>query len=195
MKTADHAQLEGQLAEADQKLISLKAEAAIIDAKMADLELHSPIDGQIVTWDVKKLLEGRPVQQGMFLLRVADPKGPWELDLHMSEDEMGHIERARIAADQRQEQLPVAYILATEPGTTLKGTVKEIQNSAEILEKDEGAVVIIRVDINKEDIDPTNLREGATVTGKVHCGRRSLGYVWFHDLLAFVQAKILFRFF
>ncbi len=38
-----------------------------------------------------------------------------------------------------------------------------------------------------------DLRPGATVTAKVYCGRRSLGYVWFHDLLAFVQSRILFR--
>ena len=63
------------------------------------------------------------------------------------------------------------------------------------MDKDEGNVVVIKVAINKQDIDPANLREGATVTGKVHCGRRSLGYVWFHDLLAFIQAKVFFRFF
>ena len=86
-------------------------------------------------------------------------------------------------------------MLATEPGTTLKGTVKEIMPTAEIMEKDEGNVVVIKVAINKEDIKQDNLRAGAGVLGKVHCGRRSLGYVWFHDLLAFIQAKVLFRFF
>ena len=64
-----------------------------------------------------------------------------------------------------------------------------------VKEKDEGNVVEITVAINKQDIDPANLREGAAVTGKVHCGRRSLGYVWFHDLFAFIQAKVFFRFF
>ncbi|MGO9112398.1 MAG: efflux RND transporter periplasmic adaptor subunit [Thermoguttaceae bacterium] len=195
LKPVDRAQLEGQLAEAEQNLKSLQAQAEIVNAKVADLELHSPIDGQIVTWDVKNRLEGRPVQQGQALLRVANPNRDWELDLHMSEDHMGHIARAKTLADERHEQLPVAYILATEPGTTLKGTVKEIKNSAEIQEKDEGNVVVIKVAINKLDIDPANVREGATVTGKVHCGRRSLGYVWFHDLLAFIQAKVFFRFF
>jgi hypothetical protein len=34
---------------------------------------------------------------------------------------------------------------------------------------------------------------GATATAKVHCGRRAIGYVWFHDLIDFVRAKILFR--
>jgi hypothetical protein len=27
----------------------------------------------------------------------------------------------------------------------------------------------------------------------INCGPRSLGYVWFHDLIAFVQSQILFR--
>ena len=69
---------------------------------MADLEVYSPIDGQIVTWDLKNRLEGRPVQRGPALLRVANPEGDWELDLHMPEDRMGHIARARNAADAAQ---------------------------------------------------------------------------------------------
>jgi hypothetical protein len=195
VKPADRVQLEGKLAEADKELRSLKAQQEIINAKVADLDVNSPIDGQVVTWEVKNRLEGRPVQQGQALLRVVNPDGDWELELHMSDDHMGPIARAKMLADERHEPLTVAYILATEPGVTLKGTVKEIKRSAEILEKDEGSVVVIKVAINKQDIDPANLRDGATVTGKVHCGRRSIGYVWFHDLLAFIQAKVLFRFF
>ena len=56
-------------------------------------------------------------------------------------------------------------------------------------------MVEITVAINKEDIDPADRLDGVTVQGKVHCGRRSLGYVWFHDLLSFIQAKVFFRFF
>jgi len=195
MKPEDYARLKSQVTEAQQKLNSSEAQAEIQKSKLADLEMYSPIDGQIVTWDLKNRLEGRPVQKGQSLLRVANPDGDWELELHMSEDRMGNIARAKKLADDSHTQLSVSYILATDPGTTLKGTVSEIKNTAEIMEKDEGNVVVIRVAINKADIDPANVREGAAVTGKVHCGRRSLGYVWFYDLLAFIQAKLLFRFF
>jgi hypothetical protein len=195
MKPDDWARLHGQLAESDQKVSSLEAQEKIVKSKVDDLEVHSPIDGQVVTWDLKNRLEGRPVQKGQSLLRVADPEGEWELDLHMPEDRMGFIGRAEEEGKQRNEQLPVSYILATEPGSTQKGTVKEIKNTAEIQEKDEGNVVLIRVAINKQDIKKEDLREGAAVTGKVHCGRRSLGYVWFHDLFAFIQAKVFFRLF
>ena len=101
MKPDEHARLMGQKAEAEQKLSGLQAQAEIQKAKVADLELHSPIDGQIVTWDLKNRLEGRPVQKGQDLLRVANPDGDWELDLHMPEDRMGHIDRAeKLAAEQ-----------------------------------------------------------------------------------------------
>lgn len=196
LKPEERARMMGQLAEAQQKLSSLQAQEKIVQKKVADLIIRSPMDGQIVTWDLENRLKDRPVQQGQALLRVADPDEDWELDLHMPEDRMGHIARAEKAATEvRHEKLPVSYILATEPGATEKGTVKEIKNTAEIQEKDEGNVVVIKVAINKQDIKEGDLREGATVTGKVHCGRRSLGYVWFHDLFAFIQAKVLFRFF
>jgi hypothetical protein len=195
LRPDEHARLMGELNESNQKLFSLKAQRDIQKAKVAYLEVHCPMDGHIATSDLKKRLEDRPVQRGQSLLKVADTDGEWELVLHMSDDHMGPIMRAAKTAADQGHDLPVSYILATEPGKTEHGTVKKINSTAEILEKDEGDVVEITVAINKNDIDPTNLRAGATVTGKVYCGRGSLGYVWFHDLFAFVQAKVLFRFF
>ena len=34
-----------------------------------------------------------------------------------------------------------------------------------------------------------------TVTAKVYCGRRPLGYVLLHDVIEFIQSRVLFRFF
>jgi hypothetical protein len=89
-------------------------------------------------------------------------------------------------------RLRVSYILATEPGTTRYGTVMEIQRSAEV-RGDEGVTVLIKVAINKEELP--DLRPGATVTAKVYCGRRPLGYVLLDDLISFIQTRIIFRYF
>jgi hypothetical protein len=90
------------------------------------------------------------------------------------------------------DRLEVSYILATEPGKTRYGKVTEIHRSAEI-RGDEGNTVLIKVAIDKSDVpDP---RPGATVTAQVYCGRRSLGYVLLHDVVAFIQSRILFRYF
>lgn len=190
--------LRGDLAEAQKKLETLEDESKLFEKKMKELEIRSPIDGQVVTWDLENRLMARPVQKGQMLLRVANPNGPWQLELHMAEDRMGHITQAEKLARDRGEPLPVTYILATDPGTKLHGTVKEIQRIAEV-RGEEGNTVLIKVAIDRNDIDhngkdPSNLRPGASVSAKVRCGRRSLGYVWFHDVLAFIQSRILFRF-
>ena len=58
------------------------------------------------------------------------------------------------------------------------------------MELEEGHTVRIRAEIEKSDlVDP---RPGTTVRGKVKCGRRAIGYTWFHEAWEWVQANILF---
>jgi hypothetical protein len=105
----------------------------------------------------------------------------------MPEDRMGHIARA---ARDAKEPLDVSYIVATDPGTTLAGHVKEIHHNAEV-RGDDGNTVLVKVAIDRGAL--AEPRPGAEATARVDCGRRSLGYVWLHDLVAFVQSRILFR--
>jgi multidrug efflux pump subunit AcrA (membrane-fusion protein) len=303
-------QLAGDLAELLQKKQTLDAQWQLYKAKEKELDIKSPLNGLVVTWDLQNRLPiGRPVQRGQVLLRVADPEGPWQLELRMPEQRMGHIVKYqkkmfdaareklrelieqdvraklgdaasnedvqqqvdaelakildvqlhdRLLAEYRQrmdqslqallgniadetirtklqavlqeksydaareklkavlpeietadaalyaelqkvpmdeppdDRLEVSYILATEPGKTRYGKVTEIHRSAEI-RGDEGNTVLIKVAIDKSDVpDP---RPGATVTAQVYCGRRSLGYVLLHDVVAFIQSRILFRYF
>jgi hypothetical protein len=98
-----------------------------------------------------------------------------------------------VAKAQREiaYDLPVSYILATEPGTKHHGTIKEVALSAEVKEE-EGSNLMTKVKIDKADL-PT-LRPGMNVTAKIYCGRRSIGYVWFHDLVAFIESRVIFPF-
>ena len=62
---------------------------------------------------------------------------------------------------------------------------------------EEGNTVLVRVAFDQQELreaiaDP---KIGATATAKIHCGKRAIGYVWFHDLVDFIRAKILFRIF
>jgi multidrug efflux pump subunit AcrA (membrane-fusion protein) len=433
LKVEERNRLAGELAELKEKQSSLEKQLALLKTKFAELSVKSPIDGQVVTWDLRNRLISRPVQRGQVLLRVADPNGPWQLELHMPENRMGNVARAqqeindksrdklrkllqeqiraqkpesteedinaavveelakvpdnqlyakqvallneqfhvrlnkilqdtpegelkdKLAEVERQEsyagakanlkevmeslvpaasttppatttppvdstppadstttppadstppadetppvtatppaeatsatnaneapptdetkatgatntaqpagannetgaaeatnatgtidatdknnianenktaaennatetktaadanntagaellnrlstlpsedpqdeQLMVSYILATEPGKTRNGTIREIQHSAEV-RGDEGNTVLVKVAINKEEL--SDLRPGATVTAKVYCGRRPLGYVLLHDLIAFIQERVIFRYF
>jgi biotin carboxyl carrier protein len=190
-------QLRSRLAEAQEKEVSLQAQELICKDMVKELQVCSPIDGIVVTYDVQRHLLGRAVQRSQVLMRVADvsDSAAWQLELHMPEDRMGFIASAQKGDSQRDprlgEHLPVTYILATQPGKKNMGKIEKVAESAEVW-GDEGNTVLISVAIDKNDIDPTERKPGATVTAKVYCGRRAVGYVWFHDLFAFVQSRVLF---
>jgi hypothetical protein len=93
--------------------------------------------------------------------------------------------------DQKSDE-NVTFILATEPGTKLQGRITEIHRSAEV-RGDEGNTVLIKVAVDKSQL--RDLRPGAQVTAKVHCGRSSLGYAWLHEVISAIQSKIIFRYF
>jgi len=179
--------LHGERAQLKETLDSLKIQLEKYETKMKQLKVRSPLSGKVVTWDVHDLLMGRPVVRGDMLLSVADVEGEWELEIQMPEDRMGHLVRAQLALG---EKLPVTFIMAMEPGVTYEGVLEKIHERAQV-HGEAGNTVLIRVSIDKNKLP--QLRRGATVIAKVHCGRRSLGYVWFHDLFEFVQSRILFR--
>ncbi|MCA9247300.1 MAG: efflux RND transporter periplasmic adaptor subunit [Planctomycetales bacterium] len=179
--------LSGQVLQLRKTYESLERQLELSQQNRQSLRVTSPIDGQVITWQVEQRLNRRPVRQGQVLLTVADPQGPWELWIDMPEDRMGAIATAAQASEQ---PLPVTFFLATDPGRELHGEVVEIHASAEVREDGQNSVRL-RVAIDKTQLE--QLRPGASVTAKVDCGTRSLGYVWLHDLFRFVEAKILFR--
>jgi multidrug efflux pump subunit AcrA (membrane-fusion protein) len=184
--------LQGQALQYAQAARSADEQLQLLKRKQEQLKVVSPITGDVVTWQVAEKLQLRPVERGQLLMTVADPTKDWELEIHMPEDRMGAVARARNAL-QPGEMLPVSYILATDPGTRHKGSVREYHRGADVM-GDEGNIVMLRVQLENKGHDLADVRPGASVTAKVNCGTASLGYVWFHDVIAFVQSKVLFRF-
>lgn len=194
LSAQDRARLTGQRAELEARQINLLAQRAVLREKEKELIVASPMDGEVVTWDVFNRLIFRPVNRGQVLLRVADTTAEWQLELHMPEYRIGEVLKARQAfrEDNPGEDLTVEYVLATEPGRVREGQITEIHMAAEVM-GEEGNVVLIKVAVDEEDFKDLQLRPGATVSAKVLCGKRSVGYVWFHDVIAFIQSRVLFR--
>jgi multidrug efflux pump subunit AcrA (membrane-fusion protein) len=121
-------------------------------------------------------------------------------------------------------ELEVTFILATHvnPEDKLVGTIdpKDIQPSVEVggetgntvrmtvhFEQDEllkliddnsaGEGASAAAQANPEDAIAQlkqNLKVGADVKAKIHCGREPVGYVLFHEVWEFIQSRILFWF-
>lgn len=187
LRREDQERLDGQILELEQVLLSLDRELALLRQKQRRLVIRSPMAGQVVTWNVRQSLEGRPVRMGQALMMVVDAEDRWELELYMPERRMGHLQ----AFDSGDDELQVSFVLASHPEQEFTGRVVEVDRIAEV-RGEEGNAVRLRVAIEKETLP--ELRSGTTVTGKVNCGRRSIGYVLFHELTETVQKQLLLWF-
>jgi multidrug efflux pump subunit AcrA (membrane-fusion protein) len=207
-------QAAGELAQAEEEGKGLLQQRDILIQQHERLRITSPIDGKVVTWKVQDLLKNRPVTTGTRIMEIADPTKQWELEIDVPESKMGHVVRylREIQEEDPKAQLDVTFILATNPDSEdrLSGKVTKIHSSAEV-NGDRGNAVRMTVSFDQNEllklVDDSgatgedaiaqlkkNLKVGADVKSKIHCGREPVGYVWFHEVWEFIQSRILFRF-
>ena len=130
----------------------------------------------------------RPVQRGQVLFSIVDSAGDWELEVRLPERRLGHV----LEAQQRlQNDLSVSFVVAADPYQSYSARVRDVHLAADVKDAEEGNVVL--VDAGLSQLRPSALTLGGEVRAKIHCGSRSLGYVWFHDIYEFFESQILFR--
>jgi hypothetical protein len=219
-RNSDPTEISGELSRLQSELDSLHRQLAIVLEKKAALDIPSPIDGMIVTRNVRDLLENRSVRPGTELMKIADPSKAWEVEIDVPEAKVGHVIRylRQIREKDPLAELNVTFMLASHTGVKLEGRVIRIDTSAE-LAGDKGNTVRMVVAFEQNELmklatgEPVSaggssphtsaqslaelkrsLKVNADVKAKVHCGRAAVGYVLFHDLWEFIQSRILFRF-
>ena len=180
-----YAQLTSEEEELKAQLKSLGEQRRILELRQEELTLKSPISGQVLTWDVEQLLTARPVQRGQVLLTVGDLNGPWEMEVEVPDDQIGHI----LEAQKQSKKLPVSFALASSPGVVHEGTVERVALAADT-DENRRPVVIVRVSFDASRVQP--LRPGLAALPRIHCGQRPVGYVWFHRLWEAIQSWMLF---
>jgi hypothetical protein len=185
-RAAGAARLSGEEAGLRALLASLERQSKLLDEQQEALTVRSPIAGRVLTWDLPQLLQNRPVQRGQVLMTVADTEGPWVLELRVPEKRVGALTSARQGVDP---QLPVTFVLATDPGRTHTSHVEEVATAVEPDRSDEPAV-LVTVWVDRAQLK--NPRPGAGVTGRISCGWRPIAYVWLHDLIDAAWALVWF---
>jgi multidrug efflux pump subunit AcrA (membrane-fusion protein) len=165
-----------------QRLENLQRELALLTAQRDSLVVRSPIAGRVLTWDTAGRLAARPVERGEALATVADLSADWELELNVADDRIGHVLAAR---DTTGADLPVEFRLRSLDQSHT-GHIQTISRTAEVGANEAAAAPTVRVIVafdksQLSDAAQRELRPGVSATAQIDCGRRSLGYVWFHD--------------
>lgn len=177
--SADEVQLKAELD-------GLQAQRSALREQRKLLEVRSPIPGTVLTWNLSRLLQSRPVKSGQVLLTVGDPEGLWTVELNVPDRYAGYILTAQQESDS---ELNVDFMIGSAVGTRHTAPLRQLALTSEP-GPDGQSYVRAEADIARSAVP--DVRPGATVTGRIHCGRRPLGFVWFHDLWAFLQTDVLF---
>lgn len=170
---------------AELEVKGLKEILEIQQARVDRLQVKSPIDGTVAGFQLEQLLKNRPVQQGELMLEIMDETGPWRLELEVEGSRMGHVLRAWNKSSDHE--LPVDFIPATAPESTFQGELNEIATRSAV-SSDQSNIFECLVAIDASEIK--DKRIGAEVRAKISCGKRSLGYVLFGDVIEFIRQRL-----
>lgn len=178
----DRFYLETELAKASALRQSLREELEIAERQAAALTIRSPIAGQLIDWQVRRQLLGRPVNRGDRLMSVVPPDTEFEVELLLPEKRVGHL-LAAIGDDD--QPLTVRFTLASQPELPLVGQIHEVDQVLAPHDSDGNSLrILVRFDNATGIAAP--LRSGTRVTARIECGAEPLGYVLFHEVLEMV---------
>ncbi|MEI8378686.1 MAG: efflux RND transporter periplasmic adaptor subunit [Planctomycetota bacterium] len=179
-------QLASDEEELKEQLKSLELQRALIEERRQALTIRSPIAGRVLTWDVDQHLLARPVERGQSLLMIGETAGEWVLEIQVIDKDAGHLLRARSAI---APDLDVEFQLPSESGRIHRGKIRDV---ALVSESDDRTVGRVRVVVAFDRQQIEQLRPGATAIPRIRCGKKSLGYVWLHDLIDAIWIRLLF---
>jgi biotin carboxyl carrier protein len=154
--------------------------------------VFAPLAGKVVTFDAHEQLLGKTVKPGDPLLRIAGVTGTWEIELLIPERNVGPIRAGLFASEAGFVE--VDLLLASQPHRTYKGRLYKNGLGGETKVLDNAVVLPARIRIVDEELiqQGDNLPVGLEVRSKVHCGPRSIGAVWFHELWEFLYEHVIF---
>jgi len=186
---AENAKLAQEIQAAAARYNGLLAERTLLKTKIEGLNVASNGSGRIVDWQIENKLQDRQVSRGEHLMTIVDEEGEWEIELEMLEKKFGHLANAR--AELKGQK--VTFVLSSLPNEKFTGEVRSIDQKADV-RSEKGNVILVKVKIDKEDV-PESLRlYGATVSARIYCGERPLGYVLFREVYETLQRNVFFWF-
>ena len=141
------------------------AQIALLQYRLSNLEVKSPIDGMLISGDLKRA-QGSPLNKGQTLFEIA-PLDSMLVQLAVPADDIPWLSPG----------MPLEIRLDAYPGEIWRKTLENIQPRAVV--RDGQHVFILETRLDNPD---RRLRPGMQGSGKVAAGQASLGWVLFHKI-------------
>lgn len=179
-RSADLSSEEQQL---ERRLETLREEQILVEQQITSLVLLSPIDGVVYQSRLQEQLRSRPVQRGQQLLEIVNNAGDWQLDLQVPDSVVGYIPTSEPSTDAHKVE--VQFTFNDDSRDVHLATLKSLDKATHL---HDGQLTCLAT-VGVEEAVAKTLRPGQTVTARIGCGRRSLAFVWFREIVEFWQRK------
>jgi multidrug efflux pump subunit AcrA (membrane-fusion protein) len=166
----------------EQKLAALRQEQILIEQQISALTIRSPIRGMVYQRRLHEQLIARPVQRGELLMEIVDVDGPWEVQIQIPESVVGYVQQARTSSDESQS----VHLSTAGDFQSMKSSRLQALDLATHLENGQ-LTCLATAEVDQFDV--SRLRAGQSIMVQIHCGRRSLAFVWFREIVEFLQRK------
>lgn len=169
--------------QSESQLKRLQSELALAIDKRSQLNVKSSFAGRIYQRTPLDEMLARPVNRGEVLLEIVDssPEANWMLDLVVPDQHSGYLQQ-ELANSQ---QLVVNFTPTDSSEVPLRATLQRLSLSATDSEIGPVRTATAVVDVSVGH----KLRPGMEIRARVQCGRRMRGFVWFREVIEFLQRK------
>ncbi|MFO1001701.1 MAG: efflux RND transporter periplasmic adaptor subunit [Planctomycetaceae bacterium] len=180
---ARSAELSSEEQQIERKLETLREEQALVEQQIASLHLLSPINGVVYQSRLQEQLRSRPVQRGQQLLEIVNDAGDWQLDLQVPDAVVGYI--PAIETSGEANKIEVQFTFNDDSRDMHRASLKSLDDAAHLYDGQLACLATVAV----EKTLARRLRPGQSVSARIHCGRTSLAFVWFREVVEFWQRK------
>lgn len=150
-----------------------EAQIRLLDEQLGRTRLLAPFSGIVVSGDLSQSL-GAPVERGEVLFEVA-PEGDYRVMLDVDEHDVAQLETGQRGV----------LALSSLPDQRLPITVTRITPVSEA--SDGKNVFQVEASLDEEH---ARLRPGMSGVGKIDIGKRSVLWIWSHDVIDWLRIKL-----
>ncbi len=159
-----------------------KEKLAFLTQERTKLAIHSPIEGVVVSRELRKELEARPLRRGDSLFSIADLNGAWQLNIHVADRDSGYLLAHYSALPQT-----VTFVFESLPGERFTAEVRHISNAMEN-PKGTGCYLLALASLESEVAKKSHM--GANTRVYFNCGQQPLWFVWCRPMVEALQKRV-----
>lgn len=169
-----------------QRIEDLESRLQLLKSQESGLIIRADARGKVFRRQLEQDLDSRPVQQGDFLFDLIPEESPWHLEVEVPEELFCYLPATPSGGIQGA---PVRFRFASEPDEGLQAIVSRAEDSVLIQDGRSYSVVYAMIDDASMARAEKHKHLGASVSVRIHCGRRAVGFVLFREFSEFIREK------